>query len=119
MKPVVFTPRAKRDLMAIADYIATDNPPRAVTFIEELEHFPAKWEPVRRRKCDQIKKQDRCTTLAKAPHAPRRFPQLGDDAHILPYENYIILYRNLPTEISITRILHGARDIMALIAPDD
>ncbi|MBI2713882.1 MAG: type II toxin-antitoxin system RelE/ParE family toxin [Rhizobiales bacterium] len=115
MKPVAFTPEAKLDLLAIADYIATDNPRRAVTFIEALEHFPAKWEPVRRRKCDQIKKQDRCKALAKAP---RQFPQLGADAHILPYRNYLILYRDLPTEISIERILHGARDIMALIAPD-
>jgi hypothetical protein len=24
-----------------------------------LEHFPAKWEPVRRRKCDKIKKVER------------------------------------------------------------
>jgi plasmid stabilization system protein ParE len=57
--------------------------------------------------------------LAKAPHAPRRFPQLGPDAHILPYGNYVILYRDLPHQISIARILHGARDIMAQIVPDD
>lgn len=99
MKPVVFTPRAKLDLMAIADYIATDNPRRAVSFIEEIEN--------------------RCKVLAKAPHAPRQLPQLGADAHILPYGNYIILYRDMPTEVSIERILHSARDIMALIAPDD
>ena len=99
MKPVFFTPAAKRDLAGIADYIATDNPRRAISFIEELE--------------------ERCKALAKAPHAPRQFPQLGADAHILPYRNYVILYRNLPKEISIARILHGARDIMALIAPAD
>lgn len=99
MKPVVFMPRAKLDLMAIADYIATDNPRRAVTFIEELE--------------------DRCKALAKAPHAPRQFLQLGPDAHILPYGNYVILYRDLPHEVFIVRILHGAQDIMALIGPDD
>lgn len=99
MKPVIFKPAAKRDLADIADYIAVDNPRRAVTFIEELEQ--------------------RCIALAKAPHTPRHFPQLGADAHILPYLNYIIIYRILSTEISIVRILHGARDIMALIAPDD
>jgi toxin ParE1/3/4 len=95
VKPVIFTPQAQRDLAAIADYIAADNPRRAVTFIEQLEQ--------------------RCMALAKAPHAPRRFPQLGADAHILPYRHYVILYRDLATEVSITRILHGARDIMALI----
>jgi toxin ParE1/3/4 len=99
VKPVVITPEAKRDLAGIAEYIAADNPCRAVTFIEELE--------------------ERCIALAKAPHAPRQFPHLGADAHILPYRNYVILYRDLPREISIARILHGARDIMALITPDD
>ena len=98
-KPVAFAPRAERDLEDIADYIATDNPERALTFVQEL--------------------RVRCRKVGDFPRSPRRFPQLGDDAHILPYENYIILYRDLPTEISIERILHGARDIMALIAPDD
>ena len=99
MKPVIFTPQAKQDLADIADYIAIDNPRRAVTFIEELE--------------------ERCIALAKAPHAPRQFPQLSPDAHILPYGNYLIIYRNLPSEVSITRIIHAARDIMALIESKD
>jgi toxin ParE1/3/4 len=98
-KPVGFAPLAERDLEDIADYIAADTPERALTFVQEL--------------------RVRCRKVGALPLAARRFPQLGDDAHILPYENYIILYRNLPTEISIERILHGARDIMALIAPDD
>jgi toxin ParE1/3/4 len=99
VKPVIFTPQARRDLADIADYIAVDNPRRAVTFIEELE--------------------ERCIALGKAPEAPRRFPQLDADAHILPYRNYVILYRDLPTEVSITRIIHAARDILALVAPGD
>ena len=99
MKPVVFSPQAKRDLAGIADYIAVDNPRRAFSFIEELE--------------------ERCIALGKAPHAPRRYPQLGADAHVLPFGNYVILYRNLPNEVSTERIIHGARDIMALVAPGD
>ena len=98
-KPVGFAPRAERDLEDIADYIATDNPERALTFVREL--------------------RDRCKKAGDFSRSARRFPQLGDDAHILPYENYIILYRDLPTEVSIERIIHGARDIMASIAPDD
>lgn len=99
MKPVIFAPQAKKDLASIADYIAADNPHRAVSFIEELE--------------------ERCIALAKAPHAPRRFPQLGADAHILPHQNYIILYRNRPTEVSIVRIIHGARDILKQISDEE
>ena len=99
MKPVIFTPKAKQDLADIGEYIAADNPRRAVTFIEELE--------------------ERCRVLAKAPHTPRRFQPLGPEAHILPYGNYIILYRDLPSEISITRILHSARDISPLLTGKD
>lgn len=98
-KPVRFSSRAERDLEDIADYIARDNPPRALSFVRELREL--------------------CDKLGISPHAPRRFPQLGADAHILPHGNYVILYRDLPREVSITRILHGARDIMALIGPED
>ena len=31
-----FTPMAEQDLEAIADYIATDNPMRALTFVRKL-----------------------------------------------------------------------------------
>jgi hypothetical protein len=34
-----------------------------------LEHFPAKWEPVRRRKCDQIKNLERVPDSTKAGRA--------------------------------------------------
>ncbi len=98
-KPVVFAPRAERDLEDIADYIANDNPERALTFVREL--------------------RDRCRKTGDTSRSARRFPQLGDDAHALPFENYIILYRDLPKEISIERIIHGARDIMALTATED
>ncbi len=33
---VAFTPMAEKDLEAIGDHIASDNPSRAVTFIREL-----------------------------------------------------------------------------------
>ena len=41
------------------------------------------------------------------------------DAHILPYRNYVVLYRNLLRHVSIARIVHGARDIMALLGDPD
>lgn len=96
MKPVVFAPEALRDLESIADYIAADNPMRAVTFVQEI--------------------RERCDKLGNFPEAARRFPELGNDAHILPYRNYVMLYRNLSREVSIERVIHGARDILALIS---
>ena len=96
MTRVVFAPLAERDLEAIADYIAADNPSRAVTFVQGV--------------------RQRCAKLATAPLSALRFPQLGADAHILPFGNYVILYRALPGEVSIERVIHGARDIVALIS---
>lgn len=95
MKPVVFSPKAEHDLEDIADYIAADNPRRAVSFVREL--------------------RERCFALGTLPASARPFPALAPDAHILPYRNYVILYRNLPRHVSIERIVHGARDIMALL----
>jgi toxin ParE1/3/4 len=96
MTRVIFAPLADRDLEAIADYIAADNPARAVTFVQDIRR--------------------RCAGLAAAPRSARRFPELGPDAHILPFGNYVILYRALADEVSIERVIHGARDIMALIS---
>jgi plasmid stabilization system protein ParE len=99
VKPISFAPRAVLDLEAIADYIATDNPARAVTFVREI--------------------RERCRLLGNFPESARRFAELGKEARILPYGNYVILYRNLPREVSIERIVHGARDILALLSDAD
>jgi toxin ParE1/3/4 len=95
VKPV-FSGKAARNLEDIADYIAADNPRRAVSFVREL--------------------RERCLALGTLPESARPFPELGADAHILPYRNHVIFYRNLPRHVSIERIVHGARDILALIS---
>ncbi len=96
MKPVVFSRKAEQDLEDIADYIAADNPRRAASFVREL--------------------RERCSTFGTLPESARPFPGLAPDAHILPYGNYVILCRNLLREVSIERVVHGARDILALIS---
>ena len=95
-KAVIFAPLAERDLEEIADYIAADNPERALSFVREL--------------------RERCGKLAEFSRSARPFPPLGNDAHMLPYENYIIIYRDLPSEVSVERIVHGARNIAALVS---
>ena len=99
IKPVVFSPRAERDLELIADHIAAGNPARALTFIRELRVH--------------------CLNLVSFPQSARRFPELAADAHASPHGNYVILYRDLPETVSIERVIHGARDIMALISETD
>src|SRR5688572_30576536 len=96
---VVFSPSARQDLTGIADYIARDNPRRALSFIREI--------------------RARCAKLAAAPRSARPFPSLGADARILPHGSYLILYRITDEAVSIERVLHGSRDVAALLAPDD
>ena len=95
MKPVFFSNKAEEDLEEIADYIAQDSPTRALSFISVL--------------------RQQCEKLSLYPTSFRRYPELGPDAHIMPHKNYVILYLNLDDYVSIERILHGARDILALL----
>jgi toxin ParE1/3/4 len=96
---VVFSPVAERDLEDIADYIAENNPRRALSFVRDI--------------------RERCKKLATSPRSARPFPALGAASRILPYGSYVILYRIVEDEVSIERVLHGARDILRLISEDE
>lgn len=96
MRSVEFSPKANSDLENIGDYIADDNPHRAVSFIEEL--------------------REHCKQLEKFPKSHPKFAALGKNARFMAHGNYIVLYNVLSDKIRIERILHGARDILAVIS---
>jgi len=96
---VIFTRLAERDLEDIGDYIARDNPRRALSFILEL-----------RRQCGKV---------AEAPQAYRRRPELSDGIRSCAHGNYVIFFREDRNGLGIVRILHGAMDIEARIAEPD
>ena len=82
---------AKRDLEEIGDYIAQDNPPRAATFIAELEA--------------------QCLSLADFPEAHplvERFAHRGLRRH--RHGNYLIFFYRRRNCVTVVRILHAARD---------
>lgn len=91
---VRLSPSAARDLAEIGDRIAQDDPRRAVSFVEELAAA--------------------CMGLAEFPKA---YPTLVDrpDIRRRNHGRYAILYRLAEDQIFILRILHGARDIAALL----
>jgi toxin ParE1/3/4 len=93
--PVVFSRKAEDDLEAVADYIAQDNPVRALSFVQELRKH--------------------CMTIGQFPNTFTRFVELGEDARIMTYKNYVVLYRVLNDAVPIERIIQGARDIVNLI----
>lgn len=83
------TIRAQADLEAIGEYIAQDNPNRAVSFIREL--------------------RDHCDAIAEAPKAYAVRTDLRD-LRCCPHGNYLILFRIKKDEIQIVRVIHAAQD---------
>ncbi|QUN32808.1 type II toxin-antitoxin system RelE/ParE family toxin (plasmid) [Cupriavidus sp. KK10] len=96
---VRLTPLAEAELEAIADYIARDNPRRALSFVQEL--------------------RDRCLSLADMPLAFPLVPRYEDRRirHRV-HGNYQIFYRVLgdpPARIDILHVLRSARNYAALL----
>ena len=90
---VTLSPLAERDLEAIGDYIAEDNPSRALSFITEL--------------------RTQCATIAKAPQAYRARRELGEGLRSCAHGNYVIFYTATKTRLTVIRMLHGAMDMAA------
>lgn len=90
---VCFTPVAEADLEGIGDYIARDNPHRALTFVTEL--------------------RQQCAKVALAPLAYRARPELAEGLRSCAFGNYLVFYRINELELLIVRILHGAVDLAA------
>ena len=92
MKPLGLSPRAAADLEEIAEYIAKDNPVRASSFVADL-----------------------LVACAKIPAVPGAYPlrpELGRGVRVAIHGRYMIFFRDLPDEIRIDRVLHGARDLV-------
>ena len=84
----------ENDLEAIADYIAGDNPARAVSFIREIR------EEIRR--------------VGRNPMHYRIRPEYGKDARMAVVGRYIILFRILGETVRVERVVYGGRDLPAL-----
>ena len=85
------SPLAEQDLEAIGDFIAQDNPRRAITFIIEL--------------------RNQCAKIAANPKACRLRPELGTNVRSFAYGNYVIFFQETPDTLCIVRVLHGTMDI--------
>jgi toxin ParE1/3/4 len=69
---VHFTPQAEIDLQEIGDYIALDDPGRAVSFIREIRQH--------------------CEKIADRPYHYVACPDLGDTIRICVHGNYLIVF---------------------------
>ena len=90
---------AEQDLEQIADYIARDNPRRALSFILEL-----------RARCEEL--LDTPNGFAIVP----RYERYGIRRRV--HGNYLIFYRVETAKVVIVHILHGATDYGAILFGD-
>lgn len=91
------SPFIESDLDDIADYIAQDNPSRAVTFIQDIR---AKFHDIR--------------------HNPLRYqtrPDIGDEARMAVVGSYAILFRIVGEVVRIERVAYGGRDLPGVFDP--
>ena len=86
-----FSPAAESDLVEIARFIAEDNGPRALSFVDELEGA--------------------CAVLVDHPLAGTPRTEIRAGLRSKPHGRYVIFYTPLKATIRIERILHGSRDI--------
>ena len=88
-----FQPQAERDLEGIGDYIAADNPARAVTFIRGL--------------------RSHCRRIGHNPLAYRLRSDLAAGLRSAVHGRYVIYFTADDDIVMIVRVLHGAMDAAA------
>lgn len=95
---VYLSAEAEYDLETIGDYIARDNPTRALTFMKEL--------------------RAKCLDLADMPE---RFPLVpryeANGVRRRIHGDYLIFYRIETRKVIIIHILHGVQNYGALLFP--
>jgi toxin ParE1/3/4 len=98
MASVTFSPKARQDLIDIGDYIARDSRANARRFITKL--------------------QDRCKRIGTAPLSYPSREDLASGLRMAPLGRYVIFYRVRDDTVRIERVLHGARNLPVVLAPD-
>jgi plasmid stabilization system protein ParE len=91
VKQLEFSRFIEGDLDDIADFIAQDNPLRAVTFIKDI----------------RMKFYD----IQRAPLIYQLRPEIGEVARMATVGNYAILFRIIGEVVRIERVTYGNRNL--------
>lgn len=89
------SPTARRDLHAVFDHIATDNPRAAATFVDRVE--------------------EACRRIADFPEMGTLREDLAPSLRAFAVGNYVVLYRPADQGIDVLRVVHGARDLPSVL----
>ena len=97
MALLIVLPAARLDLIDIGDFIALDNPRRAVSFIAEIE-----------------------MKMMEIAEHPGSFPmrrELHEGLRAARHGRYLIFFLEASREVQIVRVLHGARNLPQAFNP--
>lgn len=94
MPRLVVLPAARADLIEIGDFIAADNPPRALTFVAEIEA--------------------RMSKILDMPGASSRRDELHPGLRSVRHGRYAIFFLEVEDEVRVVRVIHTARDVGAV-----
>jgi len=86
--------QARQDLKEIYRYIARDKPTAAYRLRQTFEATFA--------------------ALARNPFMGEARPDFGQDVRVFGVGSYVVFFRPAPAGIVLARVIHGARDILAL-----
>lgn len=96
-RKLVYTPAARADLARILRRIATDNPRRARSYVEEIRQA--------------------CRNLCETPEIGVRRPDLRPDLRIFPLWRRIVIAYELPeNSVDILRIFSHGQDYEAIMS---
>lgn len=94
---LVYTPAALADLEGIFWFIAADNPPRARSYIAEIEQA--------------------CRSLCDTPLIGRPRPDLRAGLYVFPLWRRIVIAYELPEDrVDVLRIFSGGQDYEAIMS---
>ena len=99
MPGIIKRPRTRSDLSEIWDYIAADNETQADAFVDLID--------------------PKFQALAGHPNLGRSREELEEGLRSFPVGKYVIFYRAIPAGVEIVRVLHGSRDLNAILNSDD
>jgi plasmid stabilization system protein ParE len=96
MSDFVLTPAAQADVLRIIDFLQGDNPSAILKVVDALD--------------------DAMQLLAENPMIGHiRRDLAGDDVRFWPVFKYLIVYQPGTKPLQVVRVLHGRRDLKALL----
>ena len=98
MAQVTFSPRSRQDLLGIGDYIAKDSRANARRFVGKL--------------------MQQCKRIGNASLGYPGREDLAPGLRMAALGRYVVFFRVVDSMVRIERVLHGARNLPAVLESD-